>query len=361
MSSTSGSKCNTLNKELPSSLFDDKFRESTDLSTLENAALENGFIKIEEWIKKFTEKFSEKYKEIFNAGDNNIHAKRCRDLNYHIDYVTDLILQLASKGQHGKKIRIPVDYIQTVKQAMKSLFNQSSNYSCTRDDKGYVFQMHARKDLDDFCENRDYLLSSISKDSGNCDKLISYVNEKYNCLFNDKTCITDAGIAETKFFHISPNCTLYDIPTTFSYGPCSKDKIPHRIQTIPHCPAEETFTFGKFLQYISDYMQYIPGISFIQENLLYVGIGVGGALTLFFVLYKFSPLGYFYRRRKKKNQEGNNMIHGYTAPLGNNLFYGMPPPMQNVPYRMPTPMQNVPYRMPTPMQNMPYRMAYQAE
>ncbi|SCO68382.1 VIR protein [Plasmodium vivax] len=356
MSSTSGSKCNTLNKGLPSSTFDDKFSESIDLSTLESAALLNEPIDLEEWIKTFTQTFPIKYKEIFNTEDKNIHDKRCRDLNYHLDYIADLILQLASKREHGKKFKIYENYLKTMKQVMESLFDPSSNYSCRRYYKRYVFQMPIRKDLDDFCENRDYLLSSIAKDPGNCDKLISYVNEKYNCSFNDKTCITDAGIPDTKFFHISANCTLYDIPKTFSYGHCSHYKMPHRIKSIPHCPAAQTSTFGNFLQYISDYMQYIPGISFIQDNLLYVGIGVGGVLTLFFIIYKFSPLGYFYRRRKKKNQEISDMMHGYTAPLGNNLFYGMPPPMQNVPYRMPTPMQNVPYRMPTPMQNMQYRM-----
>ncbi|KMZ85829.1 hypothetical protein PVBG_01339 [Plasmodium vivax Brazil I] len=193
---------NTLNKGLPSSTFDDKFSESIDLSTLENAALFNEHIDLEEWIKTFTQTFPIKYKEIFNTEDKNIHDKRCRDLNYHLDYIADLILQLASKREHGKKFKIYENYLKTMKQVMESLFDPSSNYSCRRYYKRYVFQMPIRKDLDDFCENRDYLLSSIAKDPGNCDKLISYVNEKYNCLFNDKTCITDAAIIKC---HIESN------------------------------------------------------------------------------------------------------------------------------------------------------------
>ncbi|KMZ79444.1 hypothetical protein PVIIG_04120, partial [Plasmodium vivax India VII] len=257
---------NTLNEELPSSIFDDEFSRYIDLSTLESAALENGDIDLGKWIKQFTEKFSEKYKEIFNTRDKNINAKRCRDLNYHVDYVEDLILQLASKGEHGKKFKIPEDYIKTMKQNMESLFNQSSNYNCTRDDKGYVSEMHTRKALDDFCENRDYLYEHIDDSNNNCDRLTTYVKEKYNCFFNENTCILDPNNGNEKPLMINDTCTLYDIPATFSNFKCKEFKIHNMIQSIPHCPKANMSFFDQALEHIYGYVDYIHDLTSIPKD-----------------------------------------------------------------------------------------------
>ncbi|KMZ98467.1 hypothetical protein PVNG_05244 [Plasmodium vivax North Korean] len=284
---TSRSKCKSLDDNLPSSEFDKQFRQSINLDTLENAALyKENKVNIENWLQNFTTQFSHYYNKESVKWHKNIHGKRCRDLNYYVDYIIDLISELEFKGNRGKRVKASKTEIDTVKQSMKSLFKHSDKFKCDREEEDYVKRIPIKKDLDDFCENRDYLYGYLDNSNKDCDRLTTYVKEKYDFFFNENTCILDPNNGNEKPLKINDNCTLYDIPKTFSYGHCSNDEMPHRIKSIPHCPAAETFTFGKFLQYISDYMQYIPGISFIQDNLLYVGIGVGGALTLFFVIYK---------------------------------------------------------------------------
>ncbi|CAI7721624.1 PIR protein [Plasmodium vivax] len=333
---TFGSKCNTLNEELPSSNFDDEFIESIYLSTLETAALENGDIDLEEWIKHFTKKFSEKYEEIFNAGDN-IHAKRCRDLNYYADYVIDLASKVKIRGSR-RNTKPLSEQVDKLKSDINEIFNTRVNFKCSRTEEVYSWEATRRKQLDDYCENRDHLVSCISKGSAECEKLKELVDSNFEKFLSNK-CLISNYEEKNNPFNIHQNCTLYGIKKTFSYGTCNNFNIQYDIKDIPPCPSEDLSIWDKFLELINPYISYITNISDIPPYVQYICFGVLGIFIFSLILFKCTPLGNACCRRKSKNREKYNFDE--EEVLYNNSFYGQPMQAPMMPYQIPYyPLQN---------------------
>ncbi|SBT02428.1 PIR Superfamily Protein [Plasmodium ovale curtisi] len=229
-------RCDSNDNTLPSSVFDTEFTKSFNLKLIEDVAFgSNSLTDLSAWYEKFTEKFLHYYITESNRWPLYIRKKRCEDLNYWINYIIDLLQQI--KKMYGRKrgSHIHIGFIANVKEQIKNLFTEPLHFQCKRDERDYTNEITLRKKLSDYCENRDHLFMTTRNDK-NCEKLSEFINRKYNCFFNEDTCIIDDYPRENNLLDISSNCSFYNILSTFPYLTCDKYREKYRIQSIPYCP-----------------------------------------------------------------------------------------------------------------------------
>ncbi|SBT57425.1 PIR Superfamily Protein [Plasmodium ovale wallikeri] len=229
-------QCDYNQNDLPSYIFDQEFTKSIELDKLEDVILGDTDVNhIFTWSSNFAEKFSHYYKVKSMKWPIYLHKKRCSDLNYWINYIIDLLQQIKNKYGRRSGNNIPSDFIDQIKEKIKNLFTEPQHFQCKREEHDYTDKITLRKKLSDYCENRDHLFMSPRNDE-NCQKLSEFINRKYNCFFNEDTCIIDNYPKENNLLDISPNCSFYNILSTFPYLQCDKYREKYRIQSIPYCP-----------------------------------------------------------------------------------------------------------------------------
>ncbi|SBT58123.1 PIR Superfamily Protein [Plasmodium ovale wallikeri] len=322
-------------ENLPSSIFDDDFTKSIELESLEDALFQNkqqDFV--DTWSKKFTKTFLYYYNEKSKGWPKDIHNKRCRDFNYFADYITDLILQIGSKGEKGKKIDIPKEHIDSMKENLKLLFTKSDGFNCVRVENEYTTQLYIRKRLDDFCENKNHLIKCLNKNKGQCKNITKFINDKYKIFFNDKSCITDPNPMEKKFFNINEKCTFYDIPTTFSCKECNDYNVPNDIYTIPHCPRGNVSIFDDVDEYEHQYVDRTSSVEKIIEYVVYTCFTLLGITLFFLIIRKIIPLGNFLCNKIIKHKKIKNM-NPYISEMPENLSYYEIQQTENFKYSIP--------------------------
>ncbi|SBS91750.1 PIR Superfamily Protein [Plasmodium ovale curtisi] len=114
------------------------------------------------WYNKFIENLKFYYNDISNTWNSDNQSEGCRDFFYHISQINDYV-----KKEKTNKIVNDV-MLDTITTCINNLFSNSSELGC----KGEFFALtnivYARKNLDYFCENRNFMQKSL--------------NEKFNCL-----------------------------------------------------------------------------------------------------------------------------------------------------------------------------------
>ncbi|CAI7718603.1 PIR protein [Plasmodium vivax] len=317
-------------QDLPASKFDKEFRQSVNFDDLENAALaENKTFNLDEWKRKFLKELTSSFEQISEKWPYKTHEKRCRDFNYHADYTMNLISLLKVKGPHGKMVHIHKDNINSIKEQINRLFKKYDKFECASEEKRYTLQSPLRKDLDNFCENRDHLAECVTSKKQNCKRLVNFVNSKYYDLFSYDTCIVDSDTTDGKLLHISNNCSLYDIPKTFSYPACDNFEIPERIQSIPYCPMENLSLFSQLAAFVSDYISYIPNLAQIRRSVVYICLIILGISIPFLILYRLTHLGNVYQK-EPRNDEGSKNTYDGSEEM---LQYSSEDELSNMPSR----------------------------
>ncbi|SBS94972.1 PIR Superfamily Protein [Plasmodium ovale curtisi] len=334
MSSCLSPDCESIDEKLPSSKFDKEFTKKINLEALENAAIYKKLSEFDEkWLQNFYQIFLEYYNSILKESSIDIRNKICRDLNYYTDYVLYLIDEIINHYEQINKRNEFKRFRNNIRYQVKLMFPENENVKCYRDEKEHSFHAYIRKKLDDFCQNRDHLVSSVHSDIGKCDILLKYVKEQYDNFVKDDTCFSENNIQKEKIFHINDRCTLHDIPRTFSFSGCDNHEIQYRIKNIPLCPSEYISIFDNFAYFLSDYVGDIPNLSKIVEYTVYVSVVILGMSILFCILYKFSPLGYFLRNKKIKDEMKQNVNVDIMEMLENSSHYENIQ-AQNTPYHI---------------------------
>ncbi|KMZ88728.1 hypothetical protein PVBG_05674 [Plasmodium vivax Brazil I] len=100
---------------------------------------------------------------------------------------------------------------------------QHSNRKCERQpEKKNIFEYSKRKELMTYCINRDYFKSLFQSTTGSldyklrkCNGFSDYTSKYYDKLIKGIDCIDRKSDSMRYKYHISDDCTLYDIPKTF--------------------------------------------------------------------------------------------------------------------------------------------------
>ncbi|SBS90621.1 PIR Superfamily Protein [Plasmodium ovale curtisi] len=293
-------ECEFTEEKLPSSIFDAEFSKAINISLLEDAYFENKISNIDAtWFKNFGTVLVDYYNEKSKKWATDIRHKRCRDLNYYVDYVTDLTIQIAKKIK-GKRVDNLQDDIDSMKKNLNSLFTTHGEFNCLRDESTYKTQMHTKKHLDDFCENRDHLIKCVKNKNVTCDNLNKFISDKYKNFFNEKSCIMDPDTKEKKFYYINEKCSFYDIPKTFSCTDCAEYNTPQKIDSIPYCPNYNIEISEEIEEYEH---QYVDSTSLVEKIIEYIIL-----------------LGNFLCSKIIKHKKIKNM-NAYISEIPENLSY----------------------------------------
>ncbi|SBT58569.1 PIR Superfamily Protein [Plasmodium ovale wallikeri] len=212
--------------------------------------------------------------------------KRCKVLNYWVD------------GQINEYEKNPgKESMTSLKQYIDSVFNDiflkesKRKNVCTRQENVYgTTQKELKKELDEFCENRESLKCNIWKGDDECAEYNNYIRQKKQIFTEKKTS------CQSNDCHINDNCTLINLDLTFREINCS----------------------GLYDQKELQKMEYTTS----KYTSLEIGFFIIVSLLLFFCIYlflsKFTNIGSMIRNRlRKKNIINKNMeTEDYEESLG---------------------------------------------
>ncbi|SBS91544.1 PIR Superfamily Protein [Plasmodium ovale curtisi] len=225
MSGQSVSECILGTGDLPAKDFDDKWKNETNFLKFSDAVRMNEkFDKVKDWVYNFDGKILTFYD--VNHIDEFIHIqdKRCRDLNYYINYVLFYIPKVTKDTENSNEI---TDYFQRFLTGIFSSWKHHispKKFKCARIDKVYTPKMEIIKELDDYCENKNAFKKKLEKyDKTICCKYANHVNERksafYRYISKGNVQINDED------FHFYDNCTLKDIGKTFPDIICNENSM----------------------------------------------------------------------------------------------------------------------------------------
>ncbi|SBT83067.1 PIR protein [Plasmodium ovale] len=212
--------------------------------------------------------------------------KRCKVLNYWVD---DQINEY-EKNPGQESIRSLKQYIDSV---FNDIFLKEPKYEnvCTRQENVYgSTQKELKKELDEFCENRESLKCNIWKGDNECSEYNNYIREKKQSFTEKKT------ICQRNDCHINDNCTLINLDLTFREINCSGLYDKEKLETMEYTKSKYTS--------------------------LEIGFFIIVSLLLFFCVYlflsKFTNIGSMIRNQlRKKNIISKNMeTEDYEESLG---------------------------------------------
>ncbi|SBT58563.1 PIR Superfamily Protein [Plasmodium ovale wallikeri] len=178
--------------------------------------------------------------------------KRCRDLNYWVH-------KEISNYKSENNIKGMFSDVDTFITEVWDKLQGDVSPPCKRDENNFPIDlMDIRKELDDFCTNRDMFIMSSSKCQCSCTDLNEWINEKYDKYFSEENCPTykkswEAYTKSDGLFHISEYCSFYDISKTFPTFRCNG--IPYyrkRIKSITNCENSTISNNRESTQYYRD-------------------------------------------------------------------------------------------------------------
>ncbi|KMZ96456.1 hypothetical protein PVNG_05441 [Plasmodium vivax North Korean] len=152
--------------------------------------------------------------------------------------LTDLCkyLNLWLDEQKGKHVIDEPDVSKEDWQAVENLWERlkgekNADHQCKRQHTEKTTSEYSKRiDLMSYCINRDYFKNlfhssgvSESYNANICEVFSNYIHENYEKLIRDINCIDKKSDIKDYKYHISEDCTLYDIPRTFpkckAHGP----------------------------------------------------------------------------------------------------------------------------------------------
>ncbi|SBT54086.1 PIR Superfamily Protein [Plasmodium ovale wallikeri] len=200
---------------LPANDFDDKWKTATNFLQFENAViLEENIDNMEKWIKHFDGQIVQIYDGQSIDISKNMQDKRCRDLNYYINYVLHYITRITKNTENVTEIISDFQKFLDAKFNAWKLLSNGLNFKCERDKKDYTSKMEIIKKLDDYCENKNAFKEKLAQyDKTTCCKYSNHVKERklffHNVISSYPTYKNDSD------FHIDDNCTLKNFGKIF--------------------------------------------------------------------------------------------------------------------------------------------------
>ncbi|VUZ99315.1 PIR protein [Plasmodium vivax] len=200
----------------PTMKVNEKLRETLNLSELvykynhQNSEKLNGSV----WMSTFETNFQAFCKQISEYWNSSNKDKRCRDLNFYLSeiryYLDDL--QLKKRIDGVLEFDLVTNYLTSV------IKNDEVN-NCVKKVSALTKQMKIKKDLDDYCENRDFMKNRIKYkfDDLNCEKYSRYVESNKSKFLSTLPSIRP----HLSYYTIDGNCSLSNMRNTFPIVHCS--------------------------------------------------------------------------------------------------------------------------------------------
>ncbi|CAI7723923.1 PIR protein [Plasmodium vivax] len=187
---------------------------------------------INQWISKLQERLDTYLKNQKNIWNNIDLDKRCRDINYIINNITQGIIQLKKHNY------VLLDH--QINNAVKYALKANGYLNCYRDynNENSIYR-HDRKILDDLCENYNYISKNMNnyKKKHRCERVASYIEYNKSYL---KELFLDEKIRDNPIFKISSNCTINYIENSIKPIVCNNEtNAPQALQGDPKVKLED--------------------------------------------------------------------------------------------------------------------------
>ncbi|SBT56615.1 PIR Superfamily Protein [Plasmodium ovale wallikeri] len=273
--------------DLPSLGFDKKFKEGINYEQLQNfQKKETSASVLNEWINKFKGELKKYFSEEYKSWAIDIRDKRCRDLNYWVDKVHEKIYALFREDPR-------LFYsVTSFNQDIPPIFRNKSEFKCLRN-KAISTNLEVRKELDDYCENREYIKGEVEKkkDKDFCLKYSEYIREQDNFFNND---ISKCKEEQSEKAY----CVIYETCTT-----------KNKSATFPEIKCD-----------IYD-ISYVSDDNSVQKKVLLTTPIILGICALFLFLYKYTPLSSLLLNGKLKRKINDFVNEERQDILGDNEEY----------------------------------------
>ncbi|KMZ77607.1 hypothetical protein PVIIG_01576 [Plasmodium vivax India VII] len=173
------------------------------------------------WLKNLLRKLIRNYKYI--GDDYNVLSKekRCRDVNLWLDSE----INTYNEKTNGNQVVRPYwrNYIETVWQQLQY---RNKDINCYRQINNFPLKdMHKRKELDDFCENRNYYENNLKNyfSEGKCQEYAQYVADKKESILGNAKSVSNGFYNYADVYNLSDKCSLQNIEETFLQVECRNE------------------------------------------------------------------------------------------------------------------------------------------
>ncbi|SBS94861.1 PIR Superfamily Protein [Plasmodium ovale curtisi] len=268
-------------KDLPSKLFDNECIQRLNIDELSNVLKVEELKKpIELWALEFKNNFSPYFNEILRSSkDIDFRRKRCRDFNYHVKNIIDRISVIVQETSRAN------DVINGIKQYMENIFREKTPLVCSLDLDITEEKNIVKKNLDDFCENKDSFKKKLENyNHALCEKYKSYIHMT-KISFN--TYIEGGAIKDKEYLHINDKCNFDKRCAIFPIIQCYSNEIV----VIESAESGE----NELCKLINEYPE-IKGNSHTLKKIIFISSPIAGVVALSFAFYKFSPIGSWIHR-----------------------------------------------------------------
>ncbi|SBT01733.1 PIR Superfamily Protein [Plasmodium ovale curtisi] len=273
-------------EDLPADKFDKEFNEHLNINELNNVLdYEDYSDKIEKWVENFNSKLISYYLENWNKStDNNFRDKLCRDFNY---WLRDVIDKVKKKVKNTSKAN---DMVDKITERAKLIFTDDYVFKCPLDMRGTEEERYIKKELDNYCENRDSFENKLtSYDHTVCEKYknyISYAKNKFIHFFSYRS------IENRDYLKINENCNFDKRCGIFPQIQCdsNKNKVIREVLSSENelCVSSIKYSPPAPLQ---EGDQESTESSPSLKKILSVSTPVAGAIAFSVVLFKLAPVG----------------------------------------------------------------------
>ncbi|SBS95054.1 PIR Superfamily Protein [Plasmodium ovale curtisi] len=238
--------------DLPAKEFDEKWKQVTDFSTFENAVNLNKKIDdMEKWILHFDGEIVNIYDAKSMGTLSHMLKKRCRDLNFYINYVLHHIPKITKDSENSAQLKAQFQNFIKAKFMAWEKFNSMATFKCKLEMKEYTDKMYIIKALDDYCENRNALKNKLHVyNKKACCQYANHINSNKSS-FSDLI-LADKVKKDDKDFNIEDKCTLEKFGETFPSVVCNEEdmseivsdklQIPHRHEHLSGTYSEDSFS-----------------------------------------------------------------------------------------------------------------------
>ncbi|SBT00594.1 PIR Superfamily Protein [Plasmodium ovale curtisi] len=277
-------------KDLPAKIFDAELIKELYIEELDNVLDTEDFSdKIEAWYNKYNSNFYTYYMQKWNEYKNSdIRDKRCRDVNYWVKYVIDKISKIVKNESTASK------FVNNIKERASLILNKQIVFSCPLDISGTMLLREIKKNLDNFCENRDSFEKKLENYNHiECEKYKNYIKMTKNSFI---TYFSSGVIEDRNYLNINSKCNFDKGCAIFPQIQCDLDRN-QIIREEQSSESERCVSSIKYREPLSlGSESETTDNSFPLKKILSVSTPVAGALAASLVLYKLSPIGSWLHR-----------------------------------------------------------------
>ncbi|SBT52304.1 PIR Superfamily Protein [Plasmodium ovale wallikeri] len=279
------------NEDLPADKFDDECIKHLNINALYNVSHDEDFSnQIHEWTKEFKSKFIKYYLQIWDSStDKEFREKRCRDFNYWVKYIIDQVNKIVKTKPKAS------EYANQIKERAELILNDRNIYGCKLDIADTTEERYIKKQLDNFCENRDAFEKKLKNyNHKECEKYKNYIKMRKDAFIRFMASRT---IKNNTYLHINEKCNFDKGCAIFPQIRCDsiRNEVIKEEQSSENELCVSSVKYPSFVS-LQEGSPENTEDSFPVKKILSVSTPVAGAIAFSVVLYKFSPIGSFLNR-----------------------------------------------------------------